>query len=201
MRLFVAIDVPAEIEERLETLCTGLKGARWIGTDRMHLTLRFLGELNTGQANDAAERLGEVRAPAFDLSLAGIGAFGAGRRLRALWVGAEASPTLGQLQAKVEGAARKAGLQLEARRFHPHVTLARFRGVRTDLAGYLSRHEPFRAGPFRVEEFVLYSSRLAEEGPAYRVEARYPLAAQPVRGAPQAPRGLVEPGGVEPPTS
>ena len=179
MRLFVAVGLPGAIREQLLRMCAGVRGARWVNTEQMHLTLRFLGELHTAQADDAAERLAQIRAPGFDLLLAGIGSFAAGDRLRVLWVGVEACPALGRLQAKVERAARAAGLGIEARRFHPHVTLARFRNGRVDLSGYLQTYEPFRAGPVPVREFALYSSHLGPAGATYREEMRFPLATPP----------------------
>jgi 2'-5' RNA ligase len=176
MRLFIAVDLPEVVKDRLAELCAGLQGAKWVTRDQMHLTLRFLGEVATVQAEEAAEALAEIRAPAFELSLVGIGYFGTGRRIRALWAGIEPSPPLMVLQGKVEHAVRTAGLPLEGRKFLPHVTLARFKGRSPKLEEHLGLHEPFRAGPFPVENFVLYSSHLGSEAAIHSVKARYPLA-------------------------
>ena len=176
MRLFVAVDLPDAVKGQLAGLCSGLSGAKCVTRGQMHVTLRFLGQVGTVQAEEVAEVLAEIRAPGFELSLVGVGHFGSGRRVRALWVGVEPSPPLMVLQGKVEQAARSTALPLEGRKFVPHVTLARFRGGSPKLEDYLGQHEPFRAGPFPVEDFVLYSSHLGSEAAIHRAEARYPLA-------------------------
>lgn len=177
MRLFVAIDLPEETKQRLAAMCAGVPGAKWVGIDQMHVTLRFLGELDGARVRDVVESLAGVRAPAFEIGLHGIGTFGTGNRVRVLWAGVEAGPELGQLHGRVERAVRGAGVEPEGRKFHAHVTLARFKGASPNLAQYLSYHEPFRAGPFTATEFVLYSSHLNSRAAIYRAEARYPLAA------------------------
>ena len=93
-----------------------------------------------------------------------------------MWAGVERTAELARLQGKIETACQRAGQPAEGRKFHPHVTLARCRDIRDDLAqSFLGPHEGFHGGTCRVGEFVLYSSRLGREGPSYRAEARYPL--------------------------
>ena len=175
MRLFVAAELPDAIKEQLVPLCAGLPGARWVTADQMHVPLRFFGDLGGTLAEDVAEGLSAIRSPGFSLSLAGIGHFGTGRRVRVLWAGVEQEPAFDVLQGKVELAARRAGLNLAGRRFHPHVTLARFRGGSPNLSDYLAYHEPFRTEPFAVREFALISSHLSAEGAIYRPEVRFSL--------------------------
>ena len=177
MRLFVAIDLPEDLKQRLVSICAGVPGAKWVGIGQTHLTLRFLGDLDGARARDVAESLAGIHEPGFDLGLHGIGTFGNGARVRVLWVGVEAGPELGLLQERVERAVRNAGVEPEGRKFHAHVTLARFSGASPNLAQYLSHHEPFRAGPFTAGEFVLYSSHLNSRAAIHRAEERYPLAA------------------------
>ena len=99
-----------------------------------------------------------------------------------LWVGAERQERLLRLAAKVESAAVRAGLEPEGRKFIPHVTLARLKDVREAQVGpYLAQHALFRAGPFQVDRFVLFSSFLSKNGAIYTPEAEYPL-----RGAPSS---------------
>jgi 2'-5' RNA ligase len=182
MRLFAAVEIPKSVKEQLLPLCAGLPGARWVTADQMHVTLRFFGELDGALAEAVAEGLAAIRAPTFSLSLSGIGHFGNGRRVRVLWAGLDPEPALEVLQGKVEQAARRGGLDLEGRKFHAHVTLARFKGGSPNLAGFLAHHEPFRSETFPVQEFVLYSSHLSAAGAIYRREARFPLA-DPASGA------------------
>jgi len=176
MRLFIALPLPDDLRERLATLQRGLKAARWVKPENLHLTLRFLGELDGRQAGDVDAALSALGGEAFSLSLAGLDCFGERRNLRALWVGvADPEPTR-RLQAKVERAVQQAGIEADRRKFKPHVTLARFkRALCPDLSGYLQSNNLFRSEPVAVTEFVLFSSFLTREGPIYRPEASYPL--------------------------
>lgn len=141
----------------------------------MHLTLRFIGEVDARHADDIAAELNDVRAPGFTLSLLGLEEFSSRGRVQTLWAGVEGNPALTALQARVEAAVRRAGAAPETRRFHPHVTLARFKDGTPHLGRYFTEHEPFRSVPFDVEEFTLFSSLLESDGAAHHVEARYPL--------------------------
>jgi 2'-5' RNA ligase len=176
MRLFIALPLPDDLRDRLAALQRGLKKARWVKPENLHLTLRFLGELDGRQAGDVDAALAALGGEAFSLGLAGLGCFGEGRNLRALWVGVEDPEPVRRLQAKVERAVQQAGIEADRRKFKPHVTLARFkRSPSPDLSGYLQSNNLFRSAPFAVTEFVLFSSFLTREGPIYRPEASYPL--------------------------
>jgi 2'-5' RNA ligase len=176
MRLFVAIDLPADLRERLAALSNGIPGARWVAPENLHLTLRFIGEADGTQAQDIDAALTGLRAQSFPVTLAGLGRFGNGTKLRALWAGVEANPALERLQAKIEQALQRAGLPPEGRKFKPHVTLARFKnGSNVRLLGYLEAHSLFYAEAFEVRNFVLYSSFLSHNGAIYTPEAVYPL--------------------------
>ena len=178
MRLFVALSLPGEVRARLAMLANGLPGARWVAPDNLHLSLRFLGELGSAEAADVDAALAQVRAPAFDMTLSGVGHFGEGRNLRALWVGVASNPALVHLQEKVEKAAVRAGLAPESRKFKAHVTLARFkRNPGARLHRYLADHNLLRAGAIPVSDFKLYSSFLSSQGALYTAEAAYPLEA------------------------
>jgi 2'-5' RNA ligase len=176
MRLFIAIALPEDLRTRLAALATGLPGARWVSEDNLHLSLRFLGELDGGAAADVDAALAGVRAPGFELVLEGVSHFGEGRNLRALWAGVRPSPELKRLQAKIEQAVVRAGQPPEKRKFKPHVTLARFKSnPGAKLQSYLAEHALLRSEPFPVEAFTLYSSFLSASGAIYRAEAEYPL--------------------------
>jgi RNA 2',3'-cyclic 3'-phosphodiesterase len=182
MRLFVAIALPEDLRERLAALQHGLPGARWVAPENLHLTLRFIGEADRRQTQDLDAALAAIRVPRFSLSLAGLGHFGSERKLRSLWVGLDPCEALNRLQAKVALAPRRADLAPSGQKFRPHVTLARFKakpGARH--TEFIARHALFRAAPFAVEDFVLFSSFLGQGGPIYRAEARYPLVQSPDR--------------------
>ena len=177
IRLFVGLPFPETIRERLAGLCSGLPGARWVKPENLHLSLRFIGEVEEHLAEEIGRDLEAVRAPAFDVTLSGVGTFGQGRKARVLWVGVEPSEALAHLQAKVESAVVRAGIEPEGRRFSPHVTLARFRQAPPGhkLGAFVQGNEPFRAGPIPITGFTLFQSFLGREGAHYEPLADYPL--------------------------
>ncbi|MEE8445609.1 MAG: RNA 2',3'-cyclic phosphodiesterase [Alphaproteobacteria bacterium] len=177
IRLFVAIPLPADIRECLKSLCCGLKGAKWIQPGNMHLTLRFIGEVRNDVASELDFALSEIRAPGFELALDGVGTFGRGKRPHALWTGVKKSEPLAALQTKVESTLVRAGLEVEERKFSPHITLARLKDIKRNQADeFVASHAAFRAAPFAVNRFALYSSFLASAGAIHIEEASYPLA-------------------------
>lgn len=177
IRLFVALDFPPEVRERLAGLQGGVPGARWSEPGTLHLTLRFIGEVPEDQAHDIDAALAEVEASAFPLTLDGVGSFGHGRGARVLWAGVERNEALTRLAAKVESALVRAGLPAEERKFTPHVTLARLRDANAErVARFLSERGFFRAGPFPVDHVTLYRSHLGKGGSVYEPLASYPLA-------------------------
>ena len=176
MRLFVALDLPADLRSQLSSFSSGLPGARWVDAANLHLTLRFIGDVDGHAAEDIDAALSGVQGKRFAVTLSGVGQFGDERRLRALWVGVEPNEALERLQAKIETALQRAGLEPEKRKFKPHVTLARFKSSPGDrLKDYIVQRALFRAEPFEVKEFTLFSSFLAGQGAIYAPEAVYPL--------------------------
>jgi RNA 2',3'-cyclic 3'-phosphodiesterase len=177
LRLFVALALPALVRTQLAALAGGIPGARWVPPENYHLTLRFIGEIEAWRAEEVDAALGAIRAPRFDLALAGIGHFEKGGRIQSLHVTAERSEALARLQAKVETALQRSGLGPERRRFAPHVTLARTDRAETGkLVAFLQTHALFRAGPVPVEHFTLFSSHLGKEAAHYVPEVEYELA-------------------------
>ena len=174
-RLFTALEVPDEVGAALSTYRGGLSGARWIDVENYHVTLRFLGDVDEETAQEAAYELGKIRRAPFDVVIEGLDAFG-GSRPRALIARVAPSPAIIELQAEHERLIRRTGLPSESRKFTPHVTLARLRDASARaVADYLG----LRGGPprlsFRVDRFVIYSSRDSVGGGPYLVEAAYPL--------------------------
>ena len=180
VRLFVALELPDELRERLAMIEMGVGGAKWVPPENIHLTLRFIGEVDEAQGREIAYDLAGVRARSFDLTLVGAGHFESGRRVRQLWIGVERNPDLVALRDKIESVLVRAGLDPEGRRFAPHVTVARLNGAAPDsVRRWLSANTLFRALPFAVERFVLFSSFLGKKGSIYRAEAEYPLLLAP----------------------
>jgi 2'-5' RNA ligase len=177
IRLFVALDLPWELRERLSMLAHGLHGVRWVPPENYHLTLRFIGETPAHRAEEIDLALSALRTRGFTLTFSGVGLFEKGGRPNALWVGVERNPSLDHLRGKIETALQRIGLEPERRRFAPHVTLARFDNVPdAKLAAYLQANNLFRSQPVPVEHFTLFSSRLGKEASVYTAEVDYALA-------------------------
>lgn len=175
IRLFTAIELPESLRLRLSLLQGGVPGARWSPAENLHVTLRFIGEVDERQANDIDDALGVLRAPSFDLTLRGAGEFG-GRDPHALWIGVAPSEALARLAAKIESALQRIGLAAETRKYTPHVTLARLRDAPlAKVHAFLSAHAAFDSGPFAVRRFALFSSHQSSSGSLYRVERTYAL--------------------------
>ncbi len=176
IRLFAGLELPEAVRAELAAMTAGVPGARWVAPDNMHVTLRFVGDVDEGVGRDVHEALATVRAPRFALALAGIGTFGSKRHPHALWVGVERAPELVHLRDKIESALVRAGLEPETRKFSPHVTLARIKeppGPR--LGEFVARHDGYRSESFVCERFTLFSSHLGRSGASYTAEAHYPL--------------------------
>jgi 2'-5' RNA ligase len=174
-RLFTGLEIPDAIGQQLSMLRGGLPGARWIDPENYHVTLRFIGDVDDALAHEAASALGRIRRPAFDLRFQGLTSFG-GRKPRAVIAEATTPQALMELQAEQERLLRRIGLEPEGRKYIPHVTLARLRDSSSrDVADYLAARGLFRTPEFKVERFVLFSSRNSTGGGPYVVEAAYPL--------------------------
>jgi len=174
-RLFVAIEIPEIVADALTILQFGVEGARWRPPENFHLTLSFIGDADRHGFSEAMTALSGVSAPAFDLRLSGIGYFG-DKKPNALWAGVAPNDALDHLQQKVSAALRRSGFAIEKRKFKPHVTLAYLRGAsERDVMSFSASHGLFSCGPFPVEEFHLYSSKLGNDASAYQIEASYAL--------------------------
>jgi 2'-5' RNA ligase len=166
-RLFIAIRPPEEVRNTLVDAMEGIEGARWADEENLHLTLRFVGEVERPAANDLAAALGRIEWPRFALRIEGIGHFTRKGQPTALWARVPASGALEGLRQKVEAACEAAGLGRETRRFTPHVTLARLNRSSGPIGGWLSSFGDLRAGPWEVTEFILYESHLGHTGAFY----------------------------------
>lgn len=176
LRLFIALDLPQDIKDRIRPLLSGVPGAKWSRPENLHLTLRFLGNTDGRTFVDLRDRLSQIDAPEFDLELKGVGTFSEGQKVTQLWAGVAKSEGLIRLQTKIERLVQMEGFPAETRKFHPHVTLARVRYTPIDdIQHYLAAGFSYRTPPFRVMRFILYSSFLSDNGAIYREEASYPL--------------------------
>ena len=185
IRLFVAVDLPASVRRELASLCVGVPAAKWVRPEQMHLTVRFIGEVDGGRFEDIAMGLGGIVLPEMELQVAGVGSFGDRRGANVLWAGATPVEAVTRLHDKIESRLARIGVERDRRKFHPHVTLARLNGARDHrVAKFLGDNAGFTTPPFVAREFGLYSSFLAQSGAIHRLEAAYSLDEQ------AAPLGL-----------
>ena len=176
MRLFIAIDLPERLKDELAIISFGLPQARWIPPEQLHLTLRFIGEVDGALFGDIKSGLKSVIGSSFPLTLNGLGCFPPRRDPQVLWVGIESSVELLELRKKVESCLFKFGVAPEQRKFSPHITLARTRKTPlTRITTFLGDYALFRLPEFTVSDFHLYSSILTPKGALHRHEAEYLL--------------------------
>jgi 2'-5' RNA ligase len=175
MRLFVALSIPDGVARSLMPLQGGVPGARWQAREQLHLTLRFIGEVDGGDARALDDALAGIDAPAFEMQMHGVGQFG-NKQPHSLWAAARRNDRLEHLARKVDNAIRRVGQPQDAHKFMPHVTLARLRHPDLDrVRQWLTDHALYTSDQFTVGAFCLYSSKLTSDGSIYRVEQEYPL--------------------------
>lgn len=174
-RLFVAIRPPLDIRERLLAAMGGVAGARWQSEDQLHLTLRFIGELDRHAARDVDAALSAVHHPRFEIALAGMGSFERRGDPVTLWAGVAPHEPVKALHNKIDQALSRAALDPERRAYTPHITLARLPRGSGPVRGAIETSGGLSSPPFAVEEFSLFESRLTPEGPVYTRLERYAL--------------------------
>lgn len=177
LRTFIAVPLPPEVRSAVAEFAGAVRpfcgGARWEGTDKLHLTMKFLGDTDERLIPAVLDALGAAAAGVapFDLTVAGFGAFPSMRNPKVLWLGCgDASGALILLHGRIEERCAGLGFQREDRPFHPHVTIARLRGdgVPSHLTS-LPKNLNFDPRHTHVAEIILVKSVLRPEGSEYTV--------------------------------
>ena len=178
-RLFVAVDLPEATKDRVLSLREhDLPPGRWTRREALHLTLHFIGDVPEAVARAYQRALAQVEASSFDMRISGVGQFPIEARPRVIWAGVENRPALRVLYEAVGAALESEGFIRERRRFHPHITLMRFKKPprRGHASRWINAQQDFYAEPFKVERFVLYESELRPSGAVYSKRQVYALA-------------------------
>ncbi len=188
IRTFIAIDLPVPVQQALDKFGKGLQRTQaavsWVKADRIHLTLKFLGNVSPEQIADIQTALSTIstHTSPFRLLPAGCGAFPSLKQMRVVWVGLRGDDAqLKDLQRQVEAAMAHLGFKAEDRQFRAHLTLGRVKGrqhIRL-LQEELLASQNFEAEAFDVNELVLYKSELRPEGARYIPLFRAPFAGLP----------------------
>ncbi len=174
IRLFTAIDLPKGHKHELLSRMGGLPHVRWQTEDQFHLTLRFIGEVEEGQAEEIRLLLSGIDFRPFPLKISGIGTFGSRRKARMIWAGVERAGPLKALQEKISNVLRRAGIPPEERKYTPHITLARVKGDNGPrLQAFLENNSDLSLPEFEVSGFDLMQSHLGGTGAHYRVVETY----------------------------
>jgi 2'-5' RNA ligase len=186
MRCFVAVPLPdgvraaaMRVQDELRRACEGAD-IRWLRSDAMHLTLKFLGNVDEARLPAMGRALAEEmpRHTVGRLALGGLGAFPEPRRAKVVWLGVrEGAGALGTVAAAVDRALVGLGFEAEARAFSPHLTLGRARNARRapDLRSVLAASGPIDAGAWSPRAVVLFESQLGPSGAIHRAIDEYPL--------------------------
>ena len=193
-RLFVAIRPPEDIRDLLIDAMDDSADFRWQDDEQLHLTLRFVGEVDRPLAEDLAAALGPLCTPPFELRDR------RNRPLRAAQLRRVCGPASSRRRRSPPSPRRSSalcqsiGLEPERRAFHPHITLARWKGRRSrEIAAFLDRTRGLASDPFPVESFSLFESRLSRHGAHYEEIASFPLVPTPSTDLQPLPLGPKSP--------
>lgn len=173
-RLFVGLELPPSCKMALVAPDPHLTSLRWLPEEQLHLTLSFVGDVGAPAEASLREALREVQVPPFFLPLRGIGFFESRGRPSVVWVGVgNGHPHLFTLHRRIQDAVLHAGLEPDLKPFHPHVTVARARGISREALHPITRsYAETEFDLIKVTGFALYSSVLAPEGATHCVEMR-----------------------------
>jgi 2'-5' RNA ligase len=165
MRLFIAIELPEDVKRLLGRMRGDIPGARWVPVEQLHLTLSFLGEVDEETAKLLTKELAAIQAPGFALRFAGTGCFPGRNRPRVIWVGLEPEPLLNNLASLVRKAVLSCDIPQEDRPFSAHITLARLKfPASREVAAFIDQPQKQSIPPVAVREFILFQSRLMQQG-------------------------------------
>jgi len=179
VRLYVALEIPTAVRGNLAALIEELRAAdaaaaknkaRWVRPENLHVTLKFIGNVDAGKLEAIRAVLGEVRTGGdVELRFRGVGFFPNEKRPRVLWAGIAASPNLAPLAAEIDARLEKLGIARETREYAPHLTLARFDppGISEKLRAAAQENATREFGAVRTGEFHLFESKTRPTGAEY----------------------------------
>jgi 2'-5' RNA ligase len=195
MRIFISLDIPEDIRQRMERFVDGVRNfapeARWVRTESLHVTLKFIGEKNLEEVETIRETLSSVQGHSMDIQFGGFGFFPNPRSARVFWAGIESGPGLFELAMQVDEAMASLNIPKEDHPFSPHLTLARAgressgnprqrKGDKPNrhfakLQEKLATLSPPEFGTMTAREFFLYQSQLGRDGSRYTKIGQFAL--------------------------
>jgi len=184
MRMFVALEIPSVVRDKLAALLESLRAVspqtRWVRPENLHVTLKFIGEVAETKLAGIRGALARVRSEQpVALDFHGLGFFPNEKHPRVFWAGIVASPNLKTLATDVDGATEQLGIPREQRPFSPHLTLARFEPPRLPekLRAEIQENVAREFGSLRTSQFQLIESKLKPSGAEYTTVESFPFAA------------------------
>ncbi len=179
IRLFAGLEIPDAVKDQIQSLPKNLTGAFWKSGEKLHLTLRFIGNIEEPVADEVVRTLRDIRFPAFRLGLKELGYFAVGDNPHHLWTGVDDKKNVAALAEKIDAAVKKAGGGMNDKfKFMPHVTLAKLQGATLPgVLRYIEQNNLFKSDAWTAESFALFSShaRAYGDGKNYRIEEQFPL--------------------------
>lgn len=174
MRLFIATDLDPEIKEKLVPVQRVLQrdGVKVVEKDNVHITLKFLGEVEEKRVEPIKESMSQIKLNAFDIHVKGVGFFPSSNHIKVVWVGVEeGSDEMSNLAKQIDDRVKKLGFQKEKKKFIAHATLARVKKInaqeRKKMLQELELYLKQEFGWMNVNNFVLKKSELTPKGPVY----------------------------------
>ena len=175
-RLFIAIDIPDPVKDKICELRRNLPGVRWIVREQIHVTMRFIGDSDDVLFKQIKSSLSEIKLPTFHMEITSSGFFPNERRPSVFWLGCNENRTLSDLKDHLDLILDSCGIAPESRKFTPHITIARLKMIiekeSLKLNNIYKALFPIR---FDISEFILYSSLLKSDGAEHSKECVYPL--------------------------
>jgi len=179
VRLFVGLEIPSKVRDEFAALINELRAAdssfsksraRWVRPENLHVTLKFMGHVETGKLDAIRAALAEVHSDSpVEMGFRGLGFFPNGKRPRVFWAGMEASANLAPLASEIDARLKKLGIPVETRDFAPHLTLARFDppGISDGLSEIAQQNIAREFGSARTGQFHLFESKTRPTGAEY----------------------------------
>ncbi|HEY7404064.1 MAG TPA: RNA 2',3'-cyclic phosphodiesterase [Candidatus Angelobacter sp.] len=179
MRIFIALDIPAEIRKRMNEYMERARSyapdARWAHVEGLHVTLKFVGEASDALVQQIKTALGAIKATPFPVKFESVGFFPNPKGARVFWIGVDGGDPLARLAATVDAATEKLGVAREEKPYHPHLTLARASSHPLRELAPLLNGPPPQFGTMTAQEFFLYQSQPQKGGSKYTRLERFRL--------------------------
>lgn len=173
-RLFVGLDIHEPLIHDLSEARGGVESAHWQRDNQLHLTLAFIGDTPRKATREIEDALAAIRFDPFELSLEGVGMFGKPKFPKILWAGVADKAPLQHLHEKIATVLDRVGVEIDRRKYKPHVTLARFRrGSEARVGDWLTRNQTLKTNAVTIDNFVLFSSKRTSEGSFFHHEAEF----------------------------